>query len=110
MDTINRLRICIALSLLTLSLSLHAQQSPATNCGSANCAAAAEPQHTDGEQAVAIVNEFLARHKDFTPCQQNAIAMSAYLKAHNLDPLAESSFEKAFDDLRHRGQLKISSK
>ena len=104
------LRTTIALSLLAFSLPLHAQQPPDTNCGSPNCAAAAETQHPDGERAVAIVNEFLARHKDFTLCHQNAIAMSAYLKSHNLDPLAESSFEKAFDDLRHHGQLKIASK
>lgn len=104
------LRTSIALSLLALPLSLPAQQSPAPNCSSADCTAAAEPQHADGAPAVAVVNEFLARHKEFTPCHQNAIAMTAYLKAHNLDPFSESSFEKAFDDLRHHGQLKVSSK
>ncbi len=91
---------------LTLPLSLHAQQATSTNCSTAACVT--EPVPTDGEPAVAVVNHFLGRHKDFVPCQQNANAMAAYLDAHHLDPLAESSFERAFEDLRHRGQLKIS--
>lgn len=109
-----RLLLCLTFSLVCLTffsacLPLSAQQA----CNTPNCttsAADTEPQHNDGERAVAIVNEFMARHKDLLPCQQNSTAITSYLVAHNLNPLDENSFEKAFKDLRKQGQLKLHAK
>ena len=98
---------CTALC-LSASPLLHAQQAPAPACDKPACNI--EPTPTDGEPAVAIVRKFIARHKNFIPCQQNATAMGVYLDAHHLNPLDENSFEKAFDDLRHQGRLQIASK
>ncbi len=101
----HRLLLCLTLSPVCLS----AQQA----CNTANCTTAAadsQPQHTDGERAVAIVSDFMARHKDLLPCQQNSTAITSYLTAHNLSPLDETSFEKAFKDLRKQGQLKLHTR
>lgn len=109
MNLLHRLSTCLTLSLVCLPLS--AQQAANTTCATLNCASSpadTEPQHTDGERAVAIVNQFLGRHKNFITCPQNATAMTSYLEAHNLSPLRESSFEKAFEDLKRQGQLRMA--
>ena len=108
MNILNHLRTCATLSIF--ALPLHAQQPVNTTCTTAPCAATAPDSSNDGEPAVEVASAFLARHRNFIPCPQNSTAMTSYLQAHNLNPLKESSFEKAFEELRRRGQLKIAPK
>ena len=110
MNILHHVQTCIALSLFALPLSLRAQQPESPTCNTAPCAASTPAPSNDGDPAVAVVSQFLARHKNFIPCSQNSTAMTSYLEAHNLNPLKESSFEQAFEELRRRGQLKIPSR
>ena len=48
---------------------------------------------------------FLVKHPDFIQTTRNATAMYAYLDEHKLDPAKTKSYDKAYRDLKKKGQL-----
>ena len=62
------------------------------------------------EKASITASIFMSRHKDFIACPENSKVMTEWLEARNLNPLDESSFERAYKDLGKSGQLRLYSK
>jgi hypothetical protein len=65
---------------------------------------------TDGDRAVAAANVFMSHHKEFIPGPANSQVLVAYLETNKLDPRQEKSYERAYKDLKHSGQLDLYKK
>jgi hypothetical protein len=62
---------------------------------------------SQGEKAVIAVNEFIAHHKNYIPCEENSSVMTSYIQQHSLDPREKKSYEQAFKELKKENQLKL---
>ena len=62
---------------------------------------------TNDEKAVQAANEFMARHHEYIPEEQNSHLLTEYVASNNLDPREEKSYERAYRDLKKTGQLRL---
>jgi hypothetical protein len=62
------------------------------------------------EEANAAAGAFMTHHKEFKTETMNFNAMWAYVQANNLDPRQEKSYERAYKELKKKGQLELYAK
>lgn len=64
----------------------------------------------DQDKAGEAVGKFMAKHKDYVPGQANSAIMMALIRARNLDPREEKTYERVYNELKKQNVLQLYSK